>query len=98
MKLNRYAVGAVVGSLAVFAGAGAALADDGGNAASRCDKLVAKVAEKRGVDAQQLRADLQARLLARIDAAEKSGKLSSERAAALRQRVSDGNICRAVAK
>jgi hypothetical protein len=33
------------------------------------------------------------RLLARIDAAEKAGKLSSERASKLRTRVSEGRVC-----
>jgi hypothetical protein len=35
----------------------------------------------------------EARLLARIDAAEKAGRISSERATRLRERVSEGRIC-----
>lgn len=98
MKLNRYGMGALVGSIAVFVGAGAALADDGATPATKCDARLAKVAEKRGVSVQQLSAEIQARLLARIDAAEKAGRISPERAAALRQRVAGGNVCHAIAK
>jgi len=35
----------------------------------------------------------EARLLARIDAAQKAGRISSDRAARLRQRVSEGRVC-----
>ena len=39
-----------------------------------------RIAEKRGVSVEQLKADIKARLLARIDAAEKAGRISPERA------------------
>jgi hypothetical protein len=45
------------------------------------------------VSVEQFQADIKAKLLARIDAAEKAGRLSSERAANLRERVSEGNLC-----
>ena len=101
MKIDRTAVVALAGSAALFVGAASALADSGtgqtgsGQAGARCDQLLAKIAQKRGVTPEQLQADIQARLLARIDAAEKAGKISSEQAAALRARVTGGNLCHA---
>ena len=55
--------------------------------ATRDDRRAARVT------GEQLQADLRARLLARIDAAEKAGRISSERAAALRTRISEGTLC-----
>lgn len=97
MKLNRYGAGALLGAAAVLVGGGAALAGINGSKASTCEARLARIAANRGIDAAQLRAQVQARLLARIDAAEQAGKISPERAARLRQRVDDGNICRALA-
>jgi predicted kinase len=94
MRIDRYGVGALVGAAALLVSGGTALAD-GGKGQERCDALLAKIAERRGVSVEQLKADLQAKLLARIEAAEKAGKISPERAAALKQRVSEGNLCRA---
>jgi hypothetical protein len=99
MTLNRYAVGAVVASASLVVSGGAALAaSKNGDRATRCEERVARIAERRGVTVDQLEADVEARLLARIDAAEKSGRISSERAASLRERVSQGSLCGAVAK
>lgn len=96
MRIDRYAVGALVGAGALLVGGGAALAASSkGKGQERCDALLAKIAEKRGVSVEQLEADLKARLVARIEAAEKAGKISPERAAALKERVSEGNLCRA---
>ena len=94
-RLDRRAVGALVGAMALLAGGGAALAASGADHSARCDQRLERIAERRGVSVDQLRADVGARLLARIDAAEASGLLSSERASALRQRVSDGSLCAA---
>ena len=94
MRLNRHAAGALAGSALLLIGGGAALAAaGGGDHGTRCDERLAKVAERRGVTVEQLQADLKARLLARIDAAEKAGRISSERAAALRTRISEGTLC-----
>jgi hypothetical protein len=93
-RLDRRAVGALVGAVALLAGGGAALgASAGGDHSARCDQRLARIAERRGVSVEQLEASIQARLLARIDAAEKSGRISGERAAKLRERVSDGSLC-----
>jgi hypothetical protein len=99
MRPNRYAVGALVASASVLVGGGAALAaaKDGARA-TRCDERVARIAERRGVTVAELEANVKARLLARIDAAEKAGRISSERAASLRDRVSEGSLCGAAAR
>jgi hypothetical protein len=98
MGLNRHTFGAVAATAAVLVGAGAALAASPGTAdrSTRCDARLARIAERRGVTVEQLAADVKARLLARIDAAEKAGRLSSERAATLREHVAAGEICGAV--
>jgi hypothetical protein len=95
MRPNRHSVGAIAASAVVLVGAGAALAASPGTAdrSSRCDARLARIAERRGVTVEQLTADVQARLLARIDAAEKAGRISSERAAKLRERVTEGSLC-----
>jgi hypothetical protein len=95
MRLNRHTVGALAATAAVLVGAGAALAasPDTADRSARCDARVARIAERRGVTVEQLTADVKARLLARIDAAEKAGRISSERAARLRERVTEGSLC-----
>ena len=99
MRIDRYALGALAGAATLVVGGGVAVAASGdGTHAARCEARVAKIAERRGVTVDQLQANVKARLLARIDAAEKAGRISSERAAALRQRVSAGSLCDAAAK
>jgi hypothetical protein len=95
MRPNRHTVGALAATAAVLVGAGAALAasPDTADRSSRCEARVARIAERRGVTVEQLTADAKARLLARIDAAEKAGRISSERAAKLRERVTEGSLC-----
>jgi hypothetical protein len=93
-RLDRRVVGGLVGAVALLAGGGAALgASAGGDHSARCDQRLTRIAERRGVSVEQLEADVQARLLARIDAAQKSGHISGERAAKLRERVSEGSLC-----
>jgi hypothetical protein len=80
----------------LLVGGGAALAAAGdGDRSERCNDRLAKFAEKRGVSVEQLKADAKARVLARIAAAEKAGRLSAERAASLRTRVEAANLCAA---
>ena len=72
MRLNRHAVGVFAASATLLVGGGAALAASaGGDRGSMCEQRLAKIAENRGVSVEQLQADIKARLLARIDAAEK---------------------------
>lgn len=94
MRFDRRAAGALAAGAFLLAGGGAALAASGkGDADATCDQRLAKAAEKRGVSVDQLKADIQARLLARIDAAEKAGRIPPERATMLRDRVNEGNLC-----
>ena len=94
MRLNRHAVGVFAASATLLVGGGAALAASAdGDRGSMCEQRLAKIAENRGVSVEQLQADIKSRLLARIDAAEKAGRISSERAAQLRERVSEGSLC-----
>jgi hypothetical protein len=96
MKINRYAAGVLAGAGALLIGGGVAVAGPGdGDRSARCGERLANIAEERGVSVEQLEANIEARLLARIDAAEKAGRISSERAAKLRDRVSDESLCRA---
>lgn len=96
MSVNRSFVVAVVGIVALIASAGAALAaasagrDD---RAARCDARLAKAAERRGISAEQLEARIEARRLARVDAALRAGRISPQRAAALRARISTRELC-----
>ena len=94
MRLNRHAVGVFAASATLLVGGGSALAaSTEGDRGGMCEQRLAKVAESRGVSVEQLQADIKARLLARIDAAEKAGKVSPERAARLQERVSAGSLC-----
>lgn len=94
MRLNRYAIGALAASAALLVSGGVAVAASGdGTRAARCEALLAKIAERRGVTVEQLQADVKARVLARIDAAAKAGQLSSEQAAKLRELVNGATPC-----
>ena len=99
MKFDRYALGALAATATLVVGGGVAFASSSdGNRTARCDARVARIAERRGITVDQLEATVKARLLARIDAAEKAGRISPERAANLRERVSEGSLCGAAAK
>jgi hypothetical protein len=95
MRFDRTSIAALVGGAALLTGGGTALAAQGdGDRAARCEARLAKIAEKRGVSVEQLRADVAARLNARVDAALAAGKISAERAAVLKQRISQGVLCK----
>jgi hypothetical protein len=99
MRPNRLIVGAVTASATLVVAGGVALASSSdGNRTTRCEARVARIAERRGVTVDQLEANVKARLLARIDAAEHAGRISSERAATLRERVSEGSLCGAAGR
>ena len=95
MRLDRKALAALVGGTALLAGGGTALAAQGdGDRAARCQALMAKIAERRGVSVEQLQASIAARLTARVDAALAAGRISPERAARLKERISQGVLCK----
>jgi hypothetical protein len=95
MRFDRTSIAALVGGAALLAGGGTALAAQGdGDRAARCEARLAKIAEKRGVSVEQLKADVAARLNARVDAALAAGKISAERAARLKERIAQGVLCK----
>jgi hypothetical protein len=95
MRLNRNALAALAGGAALLVGGGTALAAQGdGDRANRCEALLAKIAEKRGVSVEQLRADIRVKLTARVDAALAAGRISPERAAKLKERIAAGLLCK----
>jgi hypothetical protein len=95
MRLDRHTVGAFAATATLLLGGGAALASSAGKdeRGTRCEARLARIAEQRGISVEQLTAEVKARLLARIDAAERTGRISSERAAKLRERLAAASIC-----
>lgn len=97
MKVNRYSIGALVATTALLVGGGTALAGNGkggnGKRQERCEARLAKIAEKKGVSVEQLQSNAKQKLLAAIDAAEQSGKITAEQAATKRQAVSEASFC-----
>ena len=96
MTVNRYSLTALAGAAALLVGGGSALAGKSGGdegAGSRCQERLARIAERRGVTVEQLQADIQARLLARVDAALAAGRITSDRAAKLRERIASLSLC-----
>lgn len=78
---------------ALLAGGGTALAGDGAGKGKRCERLLERIAEKRGVTVAAFEAMLKERALERIEAALKAGRISEERAQELRTRVNEGKVC-----
>jgi hypothetical protein len=94
MNLNRYGFAALVGTAALAVGGGTALAGkDGGDKSSRCQERLTRIAERRGITVEQLQAGVKARLLARVDAAVAAGRITSDQAARLRDRIESGTLC-----
>ena len=94
MGLDRTTFAALAGATALLAGAGAALAgEDNPDRSARCEERLARIAERQGISVAELEARVKARVLARIEKAREAGRISEERAAALRQRVEEGNLC-----
>jgi hypothetical protein len=99
MRLDRTGIAALVGGVALVTGGGTAFAAQGadGDRAARCEALLAKIAERRGASVEQLRADLGARLAARVDAALAAGRISPEHAARLKEHIAQGLLCKGAA-
>jgi hypothetical protein len=95
MTVNRYGIAALAGAAALVIGGGTAFAskDGGGDKAARCQELIARIAERRGLTVEQLQAQVKVRLLARVDAALAAGRITSDRAAMLRDRIEHGTLC-----
>jgi hypothetical protein len=94
MGIDRKGAAGLAGVALLLAGGGTALAGkNDGDKAARCQARIAKIAERRGISVEQLQADVQARLLARVDRALAAGRISDERAASLRERIDDLQLC-----
>jgi hypothetical protein len=94
MKRTTTWVVALLSVGALLVGGGIATAGNGPSAQSRCDALLAKIAEKRGMPVEQLQAALEARALARIDAAAQAGRITADQAAKARAAVEQGRLCK----
>ena len=94
MRTNRYVAAAATGAVALLIGGGAAFAgQDAEDKGARCEARLAKIAEKQGLTVAEVEAKARARLTARVDAALQSGRVSSERAAMLKERIAAGSLC-----
>jgi hypothetical protein len=95
MRSNRLAIAVLIAVGAMVVGGGAALAGDGSGTGSqtRCDRIWERLAEKRVVTVEQLKAQWRAKVIARIDAAVKAGRLSEARAAELRAKTAASTGC-----
>jgi hypothetical protein len=93
MRSSRYVVAALAGAGALLVGGGVAVAGHDADRTSRCEAALARIAERRGLSVDELEARVEARLLARVDAALAAGRISEERASKLRQRIADAEAC-----
>jgi len=98
MRVNRIAAAALTGAAVVLVGGGTALAGQAGHekAGTRCEERVAKFAGNRGVSVAELEAGIKAKLTARVDSALAAGRITSERAARLKERIAEGSLCQGV--
>jgi hypothetical protein len=102
MKLKRNAIAALAVVCAVaVGGSSSALAQGSGKSSSqargeRCEKVIERIAQHLGMSTDQVKAAIKARAFARIDEAVKSGRMSQERATALKAKI-EANICAALA-
>ena len=96
MRSTRTLAIALVSAAVLMVSGGIAAAGNGASASQRCDALLAKIAEKRGMSVEQLQAALKARALVRIGALEKAGRITATQAAKARAAVEQGQLCRGV--
>ena len=94
MRSTRTLAIALVSAAVLMVSGGIAAAGNGASASQRCDALLAKIAEKRGMSVEQLQAALKARALARIDAAATAGRITADQAAKARATVEQGRLCK----
>lgn len=103
MKLKRNAIAALAVVCAVAVGGSSSALAQGSRQSSsqgrgeRCEKLIERIAQRLGVSTDQAKAAIKARAFARIDEAVKSGRMSQERANALKAKI-EANICAALAR
>jgi hypothetical protein len=83
---------AIATAATLLAGGGVAVAGEGDEQtkAARCEQVLERIAAKRGVSVEELKAKRSAHALERVDAALAAGRISAERAAEIRARVEAG--------
>lgn len=96
MTPNRMTLTALsAGAALLVAGGGTALAAKGdGDRSATCQERLARIAERRGLSASELEAQVRARIEARIDAALAAGRITAEQAAKAKLRVSEAQACK----
>lgn len=95
MRTNRYIAAAATGAVALLLGGGAAFAGQSAeDKGARCEARVAKIAEKQGLTVAEVAARVEERLTARVDAALQAGRIATERAAMLKERIAAGSLCK----
>jgi hypothetical protein len=92
MKYRGRLAVAVTAAAALLVGGGAALAGDGGPQAraARCEQLLERLAAKRGMSADELKAMRKERALERVAEAVAAGRITDAKAAAIRSRLEAG--------
>ena len=94
MRTNRYIAAAATGAVVLLLGGGAAFAGQSAeDRSARCKARVGKIAERQGITVAQVEAKVKARLAAKVDAALRAGRITPERAAMLKERFAQGNLC-----
>ena len=94
MRTNRYVAAATTGAVALLLGGGAAFAGQSAeDKNARCEARVATIAEKQGLTIAQVEAKVRERLTAKVDAALQAGRITPERASALKERIAKGALC-----
>ena len=98
MKLTGIAIATIVAAGALLAGGGIAVAGTGqgqGTASNgdRCQRFVARIAEKQGISVAALEAKWKQKALSGIDAALAAGRITSDQAAKLKARVTEWKFC-----
>ena len=96
MRIDRTIAAAVTVAAALLIGGGTALAGQASDdtRAARCQELLERIAERRGISVAQLEAQIRARAQERINAALAAGKITAEQAARLETRLASGLLCK----
>ena len=98
MKLTGITIATLVAAGAVLAGGGVAVAGQGqdqGTAANgdRCQRFVARIAERQGVSVAELEAKWKQKAIEGINAALAAGRLTADQATKLKGRIAEWKLC-----
>ncbi|MGH3132168.1 MAG: hypothetical protein ACRDNY_00220 [Gaiellaceae bacterium] len=95
MRIDWIVAAALAGAAAIVIGGGTALAArvDPEVRTARCEERLAAIAERRGISVAELEARIKERLTARVEAALGAGRITQERAARMKERISLARLC-----